>query len=623
MQQVRYLTGTTFKKMILAGGNKVIEAQDELNKINVFPVPDGDTGSNMAALFESINQQLNNTQTEVINEIAEEAANAALNGARGNSGSIFAQFFQGIEDSLEQTDSVDLQTFSIAMIEAAQASYDAISEPVEGTIITVMREWAEAVQNNLQECQHFSDLLYTSLESAQTALGDTSQQLAVLSDHHVVDAGAKGFVSFIEGMTQYIRHHTIHPDDDYIQDEQESLESEHSANQLPKQQDSQTNIPDLHLTAHAAHSSEDLHNQYCTECIVQGQNLDINVIKSQLSQWGDSFVIVGNKRKVKVHIHTNSPNRVFRDANMYGEVLETKADDMWAQYRAKIGWYVNKKIALVTDSSCNLPQELLAKYNIIILPLQVIINQHSYLDKVNLSTQEFMDNLNEHAEISTSQPAPADIKNTFNKATEESPYTIGIFLSDQLSGTHRNIKQMVRKITDEGQVFLFDSKNIACGLGLIVQETAKSIRAGKPLSTIKLEIKSHIDNTTTFVSLNTLKYIIRSGRVKKSVGTIARSLRILPLLQLNKKGQAEKCGFTFGALANRRKLAQKAIKTAQQYRHPKFMIAHASCLKEAKRLRQRVQKYYPEAQIDIVETTAALAAHTGNKTLAISVLGHS
>ena len=234
-----------------------------------------------------------------------------------------------------------------------------------------------------------------------------------------------------------------------------------------------------------------------------------------------------------------------------------------------------------------------------------------------------MDNLNEHAEISTSQPAPADIKNTFNKATEESPYTIGIFLSDQLSGTHRNIKQMVRKITDEGQVFLFDSKNIACGLGLIVQETAKSIRAGKPLSTIKLEIKSHIDNTTTFVSLNTLKYIIRSGRVKKSVGTIARSLRILPLLQLNKKGQAEKCGFTFGALANRRKLAQKAIKTAQQYRHPKFMIAHASCLKEAKRLRQRVQKYYPEAQIDIVETTAALAAHTGNKTLAISVLGHS
>lgn len=622
MQQVRYLTGTTLKKMILAGGHKVIEAQDELNEINVFPVPDGDTGSNMAALFESINQQLNSTQTDTINDIAQQAADAALNGARGNSGSIFAQFFQGIDDSLQQSDSVDLERFSSAMVDAARASYDAISEPVEGTIITVMREWAEAIQQNRDQCYHLSELLHTSLKSAQSALGDTSQQLAILSDNHVVDAGAKGFVSFVEGMTEYIRHHTVHPDEDYIQDEHETNTDNQQAD-TSSDETSQTQLPELHLTPHAAHSNEDLHNQYCTECIIQGQDLDIKVIKEQLSQWGDSFVIVGNKRKVKVHIHTNSPTRVFRDANIYGEVLETKADDMWAQYRAKIGWYVNKKIALVTDSSCNLPQELLAKYNIIILPLQVVINQHSYLDKVNLSTQDFFQYLNDQADISTSQPAPADIKNTFNKATEQSPYTLGIFLSGQLSGTYRNIKQMVKKITDEGEVFLFDSKNIACGLGLIVQETAKSIRAGKPLSTIKLEIKSHINNTTTLVSLNTLKYAIRGGRVKKSVGTIARALRLLPILKLDQKGYADKAGLTFGSLANRRKLASKAIKVANQYRHPKFMIAHANCIKEAKRLRHRIQKHYPEAHIDIVETTAALTAHAGPKSLAISILGHS
>lgn len=626
MKQVRYLSGSTLRKMILAGGHKVIETQDELNQINVFPVPDGDTGSNMAALFESITQQLKHLSEETIDQVTEEAANAALNGARGNSGSIFAQFFQGLDDSLKQAEAIDLQTFSQAMVEAAQASYDAISEPVEGTIITVMREWADTIHQNREQHQYFSELLHTSLQSAQSALGETSQQLAVLSQNHVVDAGAKGFVSFIEGMTHYICYQTVHSEEqDDDGDEDDALEKSTYSESQPNtnETDDNSQVPELHLSQHAAHKNEDLHNQYCTECIIQGQNLDIQVIKQQLSQWGDSFVIVGNQRKVKIHIHTNSPNRVFRDANMYGEVLETKADDMWAQYRAKIGWYVNKKIALVTDTSCNLPQEILAKYNIILLPLQVIINQKTYLDKVNLSADDFLDFLNDDANIQTSQPAPADIKNTFNKATEQSPYTLGIFLSDQLSGTYRNIKQMVKKITDEGEVFLFDSKNIACGLGLIIQETAKSIRAGKPLSTIKLETKNHIENTTTFVSLNTLKYAIRGGRVNKSVGTIARLLRLLPLLKLNSKGKTDKAGFTFGSIANRRKLAQKAIKKAQQYRHPKFMIAHASCLKEAKRLRQRVLKHYPEAHIDIVETTPALAAHAGPKSLAISVLGHS
>lgn len=621
MKQVRYLTGSALRKMILAGGHKVIETQDELNQINVFPVPDGDTGSNMAALFESITQQLKNTSSETINDITEEAANAALNGARGNSGSIFAQFFQGLDDSLRQAQDVDLQTFSQAMVEAAQASYDAISDPVEGTIITVMREWADAIHQNREQCQYFSELLHTSLESAQSALGETSQQLAVLSQNHVVDAGAKGFVSFIEGMTHCICYHTVHDDED---DDEASPDQADGQNAPSANTSNDSNqVPELHLSQHAAHKNEDLHNQYCTECIIQGQNLDIKVIKEQLSQWGDSFVVVGNQRKIKIHIHTNSPNRVFRDANMYGEVLETKADDMWAQYRAKIGWYVNKKIALVTDTSCNLPQEVLAKYNIITVPLQVIINQNSYLDRVNLSSQDFLDYLNDGADIHTSQPSPADIKNTFNKATEQSPYTIGIFVSDALSGTYRNIKQMVKKITDEGEVFLFDSKNVACGLGLIIQETAKSIRAGKPLSTIKLEVKNHIENTTTFVSLNTLKFAIRGGRVNKSVGTIARILRLLPLLKVSNKGKADKAGFTFGSIANRRKLAQKAIKTAQQYRHPKFMIAHASCLKEAKRLRQRILKHYPEAHIDIVETTPALAAHAGPKTIAISVLGYN
>lgn len=623
MKQVRYLDGDILKNMILAGGYQVIETQDELNEINVFPVPDGDTGSNMAALFESINQQLHNTQAHAITEVTQEVANAALNGARGNSGSIFAQFFQGIADSFEYKESIDFQNFSIAMVDAAQASYDAISDPVEGTIITVMREWAEAIRQNREHSQHFSELLHTSLQWAQSALGDTSEQLSVLSENHVVDAGAKGFVSFIEGMTNYLCYQTINNSENKLP----TSNSTHLPNEQHSQQtetaNEQTQVPELHLSQHAAHSSEDLHNQFCTECIIQGNDLDIKVIKEQLSQWGDSFVIVGNKRKIKVHIHTNSPTRVFRDANMYGEVLETKADDMWAQYRAKIGWYVNKKIALVTDSACNLPQEILAKYNIIQVPLQVIINQKSYLDKVNLSAEAFFQYLNKGADIQTSQPSPADIKNTFNKAAEQSPYILGIFLSDQLSGTYRNIKQMVKKIADEDEVFLFDSKNITSGLGLIVQETAKSIRAGKPLSTIKLEVKSYIDNTTTYVSLNTLKYAIRGGRVSKSVGTVARMFRILPLLKLNKKGQADKAGFTFGSMANRRKLAQKAIKKAQHYRHPKFMIAHAGCLKEAKRLRQRILKHYPEQQIEIVETTPVLAAHAGAKSLAISVLGHN
>lgn len=611
---IRYLDGATFKNMILAGSQRVILSQDELNKMNVFPVPDGDTGSNMAALFSSVLHELqNNQQQQHLGAIALAIADAALNGSRGNSGAIVAQFFQGMQQCIGQNERIGIEKFSEMTSMAAQAAYEAISNPVEGTIITVMRDWATWITQNWDRMQDINELMNHALQAARESLIHTPEQLEILSRNHVVDAGAQGFVHFLEGATHYLQSGEL---------PKLNLPNTPNDNAIVNADYFESPInPSLSLDPHAIHT-DDLNHQYCTECIIHGQHLNLQKIKEALGEWGDSFVVVGGANKVKIHIHTNSPNRVFREANLFGELLETKADDMWAQYRARINFNLQKHIVLVTDSTCNLPQEFFVKNNIIVLPLQVIINNKAYLDRVNLSASDFLKKMQDpNAQITTSQPTPADTKIIFNKAFSQSPTVIGIFISEKLSGTFQSIQQLTKKMYEDEDLYLFDSRNVTGGLGLIIAEAAKAIQAAKPVATVKKIILDSIVNTTTFVSFTTLKYAIKGGRVSKSSGMLAGFLKILPVLKMDHTGNLQKAGFTFGKLSNRKKVIKLTYQTAKQYKDFEIIIAHADALNDAEYISAELRKKFPHKEISIVETTPILATHAGPGTIAVSVLG--
>ncbi|OGT31465.1 MAG: hypothetical protein A3E87_03820 [Gammaproteobacteria bacterium RIFCSPHIGHO2_12_FULL_35_23] len=612
---LHHLDGALLKNLVLAGAQNVINNQDFLNKINVFPVPDGDTGSNMSAAFESIAQDILRHPDDIaLPDLCHHIAEAALNGSRGNSGAILAQFFQGFLQGVGQHNKIGLEKFAETACIAAKAAHDAISNPVEGTIITVMHDWAKWINEHWDKTASFTELFKQSLEAAKISVAHTPDQLKILSVKHVVDAGAQGFYYFLQGATEFLITQKLPK----ISIATDIFQKNFESNMINPALDQQTEH--LHLAPHATHRN-DLDHQYCTECIIHGDNLDIKSVKQKLARWGSSFVIVGGRNKIKIHIHTNAPDKVFRDANAFGELLETKADDMWAQYRANINFYLNKHVALITDSSCNLPQELVVKHNIIMVPLQMIINNQVYLDKVNLSATDFLEKLTDPDNtITTSQPAIADIKVAFNKGFRQSPIVIGIFLSDKLSGTYRSINQIAKQY-EEDELYVYDSRNTTGGLGLIVLETAKAIYEGKSVANIKKSILDNIAYTTTFLSFSTLKYAIKGGRVKKTSGFIANFFNLLPVMKIASSGKPEKIGMSFGKNATQRKMIKAAIKYAKSFKDQELIITHVDCLETAQTTQKLLQSKFPQKNIYIVETTPILATHSGPGTLSISVLG--
>ena len=195
------LTGENIHYSFVSGANQVIAQKKVLNDINVFPVPDGDTGNNLASTMETIIEEakVNANAYRTFQSIAD----AALTGARGNSGIIFAQYINGISDSLADEDVISIRSFAESVKNAVPHAYSAISNPVEGTMITVIKGWAEAVHSKWEQAGDFYELLSHSLETAMESLRQTTEKLKVLKDASVVDSGAKGFVHFVEGFAQF------------------------------------------------------------------------------------------------------------------------------------------------------------------------------------------------------------------------------------------------------------------------------------------------------------------------------------------------------------------------------------------------------------------------------------
>ena len=189
---------------VIAGAHFVGERAEPLNKINVFPVPDGDTGTNLATTLQKIAAGVARLKERHVRRMSAALADEALGGARGNSGAILAQFFSGFSEGLPDRPRVSTTDFADAVLKAADSAYGAIARPVEGTILTVIRDWARHVANRAKEIRDFAVLLPDSLKVAKRALEDTPKQMAALRKAGVVDAGAQGFVYLLEGIVRYV-----------------------------------------------------------------------------------------------------------------------------------------------------------------------------------------------------------------------------------------------------------------------------------------------------------------------------------------------------------------------------------------------------------------------------------
>ena len=312
---IEKISAEQFFKMILAGADNLDLHKESVNQLNVFPVPDGDTGTNMAMTMQSAAKFIRQVETPGVEEYAKQAAFGAVMGARGNSGVIFSQILTGFAKGLADYETIDSAALVAAFNGGVQSAYKAVSNPMEGTILTVVREAAETLSAQYKKEMDILECLRLYIAAGHASLERTPELLPVLKQAGVVDAGGSGYLYVIEGMLA-------------------SLEGK----EIEKREVAESSEEDLNdQFDHFFASPEEIVYPYCTEFLVRTKKSDveedIDALKGMLSDFGDCMLVVGAGNTIKVHIHTDRLAKVIEAGASFGELDDIKINNMRSQNR--------------------------------------------------------------------------------------------------------------------------------------------------------------------------------------------------------------------------------------------------------------------------------------------------
>jgi DAK2 domain fusion protein YloV len=345
--------GQTLKEMFASGTAWLEKSAPDINAINVFPVPDGDTGTNMVLTMQFALGEVKSSSDNQVSSVAKSLAHGALMGARGNSGVILSQFFRGLAKGLEGKTHFGGGDFARALAEASRAAYKGIVNPVEGTILTVLKDASKAAQEAVKDDEALVVVLDAAVKSAEESVARTPSLLPVLRDAGVVDAGGQGLYVLLDGALQFLKG--------------ESYKIQYRKPRLV--------VAEAELVPRAAQRPTQLETPhgYCTNFILEGQNLDLDKIEKGLKKKGQSLIVTGDDTLVRVHIHSFEPGEILKYATKLGKLHEITINNMDDQYAEFIKMQRERMpsvdIAMVTVATGDGFFELLNSLgNIIIVP---------------------------------------------------------------------------------------------------------------------------------------------------------------------------------------------------------------------------------------------------------------
>ncbi len=302
----KLITGTAFQNMILHGAASLSLETQMLNDLNVFPVPDGDTGTNMTLTLMAAAQVMKQGDFSTVGEASQKTASALVRGARGNSGVILSLLFRGIAQASKDLETVDGRGWAVAMDYGVAAAYKAVMKPAEGTILTVSRMASAAAAHAARETDDVEAVIQAALDAGNIALGETTKQNPVLEKAGVVDAGGKGFLIILQGMLDSLQGKPM--------PEVNTDVSESAAD-------------------FGEYETGDIKFGYCTEFICARETKkDPEIMRKRLDSLGDSLVLVEDDDIIKVHVHTNEPGTALQEALTYGQLLKVKIENMREQH---------------------------------------------------------------------------------------------------------------------------------------------------------------------------------------------------------------------------------------------------------------------------------------------------
>ncbi|MFC5528136.1 DegV family protein [Cohnella yongneupensis] len=592
---MQFLNHQMFYRMILAGANEIIAREKELNAINVFPVPDGDTGSNLAYLMRMIVRETKRSDTS--SEMLESMKRACLRGSRGNSGMIFSQFILSMCSYMGTRPELKAEQFIEMCEQSAAMSRCSVLEPKEGTVLSVMDDWVNSLKATFPPSEGLANMLRRSFAEACISLDNTKNQLEVLRKQNVVDAGAKGFVYFMQGFI-------VSLNDTFTVAELASEDAEPFASPT--------------VAAHnPSHDLANLEYRYCTEFMFDIRT-NLDEVKQSIAAMGNSIVAVGDGNQGKIHIHTDVPAQVAEVIHSHGWIVYQKVEDMKRQQ--DMIYNRQASIALVIDSACDIPETWLDDYQIHRLPLHLQFGRSTYLDKVTLESDTFYTKLEQSTyQPTTSQPAQETIALLYEQLLAHYDHIVSIHLSKPLSGTYDACRQTAERINSD-RIHVVDSRTLSGAYGLIVHRVADAVKAGNTIEEVLSVLATSIPRSEILVSVPTLKHMIRGGRVSPLQGKIARWLDMKPIVSVDQEGRSILYSKTFYKKSNLRKMLKMIARIHRRNPIQRYVVLHSGAKADSALCEEQMVRMTGQKPLYIAGVAPVIGLHAGKGAVSVAMM---
>lgn len=573
-----------------SGAQEVAAHKKYLNDINVFPVADGDTGTNLATTLRAMVEKP--ARARSFAGMLQGISRSGLESARGNSGIIFASFVNGIAQECPAVEEVDVKEFSTIANRAVKHLYEAVDHPVEGTLMSVIRDWAMFLDSNKDRFSGFRELFSHAYQSAMASLERTREQLQVLKKHNVVDSGAAGFVRFLQGVNlTFSRVRAVEPVED--------LES----------------IPVIT-------GEEETAFRFCTEALVDTSAfgaVDLDALKHELGLLGDSLIVNNREGRLKVHLHTNTPERLMEKLAAFGPFIEQKADDMALQNRLRA--LPRGGVGLLTDSVADIPDAFKLSHAVATLPMGVMIDGSAYLDKTTIQLEQLFTRMGQKEGYPTSsQPEPGRIQNMLAQLTDHFDSLIVLSVADRLSGTYQAILKAASAYAPEKKITVIDTKLNSGAQGLLVKAAAEMAEQGLSHDEIVSCVQEMIPRTKIYVCLNTLAYAVRGGRVPNTVGKIGGLVGMRPIMTLDSAGNGAAFGVAFSQAGLTKKIFRLVKNAMERTGVAAYSVVHGGNAALANEYAEEITRITGKAPAFITQISSVVALHAGPGTVAVCLV---
>jgi DegV family protein with EDD domain len=587
------IRGPALRRALIAGARRVIAQREMLNKINVFPVPDGDTGSNLAFTLGGVLAGALSRRTQGAGDLLRRVGEDAVDGARGNSGAILAQFLTGVAEAVGPVRVLEPEALARAVRAGADSARQALSEPREGTIISVIAAFADALEH--RNHGDVASWFRAALEHSQRALANTPNQLPVLAKAGVVDAGAQGFVDLLEGIDDFISSGALDPVG--------------LADEAPG---------DLEAAeAHGELGDADPEHRWCSECLLVGEGLDRAALRAAMGELGSSCVVIaGSHSRLRLHAHVSDPSQMFAVAARFGRVEGAKADDMHAQARTAAG---SVAVAVITDSAADLPAEQMQRLNIHMVPARVNFGDQDYLDKVGLSTAEFYRKLRTELVLPrTSQPPPGDFRRQFEFLLSHHRSLVYVGLSRAISGTLQSAETAAQRGHPD-RSHVFDTGNASGGEGLLAMRAGEMALQGADAPTILAELARLRPLTETWAVARDIRHAVRGGRMPAWAQPLVEWLGLTPIAKIRPNGHMGMAGGLFGKANVPLRFAAYVARRVDRARAWRLVVGHCDAAADGEALLAALRARIDVREGWLVETGSAIGAHAGPGALVVSL----